>query len=58
MHAKAVYAVLKEDRGLSDTAIISGVLLLPVALGAVYICVLDALYTRQAEFDLQHEHYE
>lgn len=51
------YTFLKEDKGFSDTAIISGVLLLPLTFGALFICVLDAMYTRRSAFD-PHEHYE
>ena len=54
---KRGYTFLKEDKGFSDTAIISGVLLLPLTFGALFICVLDALYTRSNTFD-PHEHYE
>lgn len=54
------YAFLKEERGLSDAAIISGLLLAPLAAGAVFICALDALYTRRqaASFYDEHVHYE
>jgi hypothetical protein len=34
----------------------AGVLLIPLTIGAVFICVLDAMYTRQPHFD--HQHYE
>lgn len=53
------YAFLKEDKGFSDTAIISGVLLVPLMFGALFICVLDAMYTRRTlPFEPEHEHHE
>jgi len=54
---KRGYIFLKEEKGFSDTAIISGVLLLPLTFGALFICVLDALYTRRSAFDM-HDHQE
>jgi hypothetical protein len=51
---------LKEDKGFSDTAIISGVLLVPLTFGALFICILDAMYTRRTmpfEHDV-HAHHE
>jgi hypothetical protein len=55
---KRGYTFLKEEKGFSDTAIISGVLLIPLLFGALFICVLDALYTRRSlPFDA-HEHHE
>lgn len=52
------YTFLKEEKGFSDTAIISGVLLLPLMFGALFICLLDALYTRRTLPFEPHEHYE
>ncbi|WIA43954.1 hypothetical protein OEZ86_010346 [Tetradesmus obliquus] len=53
---KRGYDFLKEEKGFSDMSIIAGVLLIPLTIGAVFICVLDAMYTRQPHFD--HQHYE
>jgi hypothetical protein len=36
--------------------IIGGALAVPLALGGIGICILDALYTRQPH--LMHQHYE
>lgn len=52
------YTFLKEQKGFSDTAIISGVLLIPLLFGALFICVLDALYTRRSLPYDAHEHHE
>eukprot|EP00882_Tetradesmus_deserticola_P007229 GHRQ01007615.1.p1 GENE.GHRQ01007615.1~~GHRQ01007615.1.p1 ORF type:complete len:215 (+),score=61.10 GHRQ01007615.1:195-839(+) len=54
--AKRGYDFLKEEKGFSDMAIIAGVLVIPLTIGAVFICVLDAMYTRQPH--LNHQHYE
>jgi len=57
--AKRGYQYLKEEKGFSDMAIMSGVLLVPLAIGAVFICVLDAIYTRHPHLDeAQHPHHE
>lgn len=59
--ARRGYLFLKDDKGFSDTAIISGVLLVPLMFGAVFICVLDAMYTRRGgafEDGHHHEHHE
>jgi hypothetical protein len=34
----------------------AGVLLIPLTIGGVFICILDAMYTRQPHFD--HQHYD
>lgn len=53
------YLFLKEDKGFSDTSIISGVLLVPLLFGALFICVLDAIHTRRhLPFEPEHEHHE
>lgn len=52
------YTFLKEEKGFSDTTIISGVLLLPLTFGALFICILDALYTRRTLPYEDHQHYE
>ncbi|GFR52720.1 hypothetical protein Agub_g15273 [Astrephomene gubernaculifera] len=54
------YRRLKDDHGLSDTAIVLGFLAIPVAVGGVLICALDAMYVRRAreEFGPVHEHQE
>jgi len=57
--SKKGYRLLK-DKGYSDMTIIAGVLLVPVAIGSIFICVLDAVYTRQPQlldFD-PHQHQE
>eukprot|EP00882_Tetradesmus_deserticola_P010318 GHRQ01010899.1.p1 GENE.GHRQ01010899.1~~GHRQ01010899.1.p1 ORF type:complete len:208 (+),score=38.12 GHRQ01010899.1:849-1472(+) len=54
--AKRGYDFLKDEKGFSDMAIIAGVLVIPLTIGAVFICVLDAMYTRQPH--LNHQHYE
>eukprot|EP00879_Flechtneria_rotunda_P006890 GHRR01007236.1.p1 GENE.GHRR01007236.1~~GHRR01007236.1.p1 ORF type:complete len:224 (+),score=51.45 GHRR01007236.1:135-806(+) len=54
--AKRAYDFLKEEKGFSDMTIISGVLLIPLAIGMVFICFLDAMYTRQPH--LAHQHIE
>lgn len=46
----------QEDKGFSDMTIISGLLLVPLALGGLGICILDVMYTRQPH--LAHQHYE
>lgn len=61
LYAKRGYAFLREERGLSDASIIAALLLAPLAVGAAFICVLDAMYTRRGgagSFDGQHEHFE
>ncbi|KIZ06106.1 thioredoxin-related transmembrane protein 1 [Monoraphidium neglectum] len=54
--AKRAYTHLREDKGFSDMTIISGLLLVPLALGGLGICILDVMYTRQPH--LAHQHYE
>ncbi|KAF8061102.1 coq9 [Scenedesmus sp. PABB004] len=42
-YAKAGYEFLRHEKGLSDGAIVAGVLLVPLAIGAALLCALDAL---------------
>lgn len=53
---KRVYTHLKEEKGFSDFSIIGGALVIPLTLGGLGICLLDAFYTRQPH--LMHQHYE
>ncbi|GLI68518.1 hypothetical protein VaNZ11_012965 [Volvox africanus] len=57
---RSVYRLLHEKHGLSDAAIILGFLAIPVAVGGVLICCLDALFVQRAkeEFGPEHEHQE
>ncbi|KAI8474133.1 MAG: thioredoxin-like protein [Monoraphidium minutum] len=56
--AKRGYTHLREDKGFSDMTIIASLLLVPLMVGGLGICLLDAFYTRQPHPDDQHEHYE
>ena len=38
--------------------IIASLLLVPLMVGGLGICLLDAFYTRRPHPDDQHEHYE
>ncbi|EFJ49970.1 hypothetical protein VOLCADRAFT_120693 [Volvox carteri f. nagariensis] len=55
-----VYRLLRDQHGLSDTAIVLGFLAIPVVVGGLLICALDAMYLRRAkdEFGPEHEHQE
>ncbi|KXZ47180.1 hypothetical protein GPECTOR_37g186 [Gonium pectorale] len=54
------YRALRQRHGLSDTAIVLGFLAVPVLVGAVLICALDAVYVRRARHEMgdEHEHQE
>lgn len=45
---KKFYHFLHGTLGVSDVAIVMGVVLTPVSVGVVFICVLDAVYSRRA----------
>lgn len=52
---KRLYRVLRDEKGLSDTAIVLGFLSVPVVTGAILICLVDAVYVRRARDDM-HDH--
>ena len=62
--ARTGFAHLKSVHGLSDLSIVLGALALPVLLGAIIICVVDAMYMRRARSSgagdgfYSHEHQE
>jgi hypothetical protein len=45
---------LKEEKGFADITIIGGALAIPLLIGGMAICLLDAFYTRRP--DLMHHH--
>ena len=53
--AQRLYRVLRDEKGLSDTAIVLGFLSVPVVTGAILICLVDAVYVRRARDDM-HDH--
>lgn len=59
--ARRAYAHLRHDRGFGDLTIVAGALAVPLFVGGVAICVLDAVVTRRQHFDVDggaHAHYE
>ncbi|GAX81712.1 hypothetical protein CEUSTIGMA_g9140.t1 [Chlamydomonas eustigma] len=55
---KEAYSLLKEEKGMSDLAILAWILAIPVLVGAFTICLVDGLFLRQARIaeSLQHAH--
>ncbi|KAG2450642.1 hypothetical protein HYH02_004482 [Chlamydomonas schloesseri] len=55
-----LYRRLRDTHNISDTSIVLGFLAVPVAVGGLLICCLDAFYVRRArdEFGPEHEHQE
>ncbi|KAG1675250.1 hypothetical protein FOA52_016281 [Chlamydomonas sp. UWO 241] len=45
--AKEAYTYLREDRGVSDLAMVVGFLAVPVVVGGATICLVDMVYLRQ-----------
>lgn len=43
---KSAYLHLRNERKYSDVSLLAGVLALPVAVGLMLICLLDAYYSR------------
>lgn len=58
--AKRAHSFLKHEKGFSDMAIISGALLIPVLVGGLCICILDAAHQRYYAQNppMLHQHYE